>query len=206
MRGRLNLFQAAMLRWRELYPYNAVHVAELPGRLDVAKLTDAIAAHLASLGVTGLVLDARRRRFEYSGGPAHVVVDVIEGGGDSVRVLEKEMERQLNQGFARDGKIDPFRFFALDSGTSFHVGVAYDHIIAGGDSIVALLKGIAVRYAGGAMPALAPPNLYPPTYSRLFLRNLLKATLDSIRCRGCSCARGAHFGRAIGSATAGTTR
>ena len=32
MRGRLNLFQAAMLRWRELYPYNAVHVAELPGR------------------------------------------------------------------------------------------------------------------------------------------------------------------------------
>lgn len=175
MRGRLNLFQAAMLRWRELYPYNAVHVAELPGPLDVARLTEAIAAHLTALGVTGLVLDTARRRFEYAGGPARVVVDVLRGNGDAVGVLEQEMERQLNLPFAHDGPLDPFRFFALDAGASFHLGVAYDHVIAGGDSIVALLKGIAVRYAGGAMPALPAPDLYPPTYLRLFGRNLVRA-------------------------------
>ena len=35
MRGRLNLFQVAMLRWREFHPYNAVHVVELAQPLDV---------------------------------------------------------------------------------------------------------------------------------------------------------------------------
>lgn len=175
MRGRLNLFQAAMLRWRELYPYNAVHVAELPGPLDIARLTDAIAAHLTALGVTGLVLDAKRRRFEYVGGAARVVVEVLSGGPDPIPVLEREMERQLNTAFAHDGAFDPFRFFALDAGGSFHLGVAYDHVIAGGDSIVALLKGIAMRYAGGAMPALPAPDLYPPTYFRLFGRNVVRA-------------------------------
>ena len=30
LRGRLNLFQTAMLRWRELHPYNAVHVVRVP--------------------------------------------------------------------------------------------------------------------------------------------------------------------------------
>jgi hypothetical protein len=174
MRGRLNLFQAAMLRWRELYPYNAVHVAELPGPLDVAKLTEATATHLAALGITGLTLDAKRRRFDYAGGPARVVIDVLAGGPDPLRVLEQEMERQLNASFASDGRLDPFRFFVLDAGDSFHLGVAYDHVIAGGDSIVALLKGIAVRYAGGATPALPAPDLYPATYGRLFRRNALK--------------------------------
>jgi hypothetical protein len=177
MRGRFNLFQAGMLRWRELYPYNAVHVAELPGPLDVGKLTSAIADHLTALGITGLVLDPVRRRFEYAGGPAQVVVTVISGEGDPVRLLEQEMERQLNLPFAHDGKLDPFRFFVLAAEASFHLGVAYDHVIAGGDSIVALLKGIAVRYAGTPVPALPPPDLYPPTYRRLFLRNLIKAHL-----------------------------
>ena len=163
-----------MLRWRELYPYNAVHVAELPGPLDVAKLTDAIASHLTALGVTGLVLDSKRRRFEYAGGPARVVVEVLAGGPDPIRVLEEEMERQLNTAFAADGAIDPFRFFTLDAGASFHLGVAYDHVIAGGDSVVALLKGIAVRYAGHALPALPAPDLYPATYGRLFRRNAVK--------------------------------
>ena len=29
MKGRLNLFQAAILRWRALHPYNAVHVVRV---------------------------------------------------------------------------------------------------------------------------------------------------------------------------------
>ena len=93
-------------------------------------------------------------------------------------MLEQEIERQLNMAFAaRRPASSRSASSRSRRATSFHLGVAYDHVIAGGDSIVALLKGIAVRYAGGALPSLPPPDLYPPTYSRLFLRNLVKAHL-----------------------------
>ena len=174
MRGRLNLFQASMLRWRELYPYIAVHVAELPGPLDAARLEREIAAYLTALGVTGFSLDAARRRFDYAGGPAAVTVEVLAGGGAPLQVIEREMERQLNVPFPFEGSFNPFRFFAIDAGGSFHLGVAYDHVVAGGDSIVRLLKGIASRYAGIPEVPFAAPRLYPPTYGRLFRRNALK--------------------------------
>ncbi len=148
MRGRLNLFQAAMLRWRELYPYNAVHVAEFAGPLDRARLSDAIGAHLTTMGVGGLTLDAPARRYDYAGGAVQPSLAVLPAGDDAARVVEDEMQRQLNLPFPRDGAYDPFRFFAVDAGATFHLGVAYDHFIAGGDSIVALLKGIACRYLG----------------------------------------------------------
>ena len=38
--------------------------------------------------------------------------------------------------FPVDGTFDPFRFFALPTPTSFHLGIAYDHFVAGGDSMV----------------------------------------------------------------------
>ncbi|MCC7326232.1 MAG: hypothetical protein IT521_05450 [Burkholderiales bacterium] len=173
MRGRLNLFQAAMLRWRELYPYNAVHVAELPGVLDADRLEQAISEQLAALGVTGLVLDARARRFEYGGGAVKVAVQVLPGSGEALRIIEDEMERQLNLPFAADGAYEPFRFFAAAAGERFHLGVAYDHFIAGGDSIVSLLKAIAARYEGGVPAASEAVELYPATYGRLFTRNAL---------------------------------
>ena len=177
MRGRLNLFQAAMLRWRELAPYNAVHVAELAGPLDPARLTAAVGAHLAALGVTGFVLDAERRRYDYGGGPQAADMPVLAGGDDPARVLEQEMERQLNLPFPAAGAYVPFRFFAVDAGATFHLGVAYDHFIAGGDSIVALVKGIACRYEGTGAAGFAAPELYPPAYARLFFRNAGKAYL-----------------------------
>jgi hypothetical protein len=170
MRGRLNLFQAAMLRWRELYPYNAVHVAELPGPLDVDRLERAIAHHLESLGLTGLTLDAAGCRYDFAGGPATVRLAVIEGGGDPAGVLNAAIERELNVPFPPRGPLDPFRFFAVRAGDGFHLGIAYDHFVAGGDSIVTLLKGMAGRYAGN-VPAAAPLDVHPPAYARLFLRN-----------------------------------
>ena len=176
MKGRLNLFQAAMLRWRGMYPYNAVHVAELPGELDAARLSAAIDAHLTALGIGRLTLDAPRRRYEYAAGPVHVALPVLEANGHVLPVLEHEMERHINEPFgpaAGESSFEPLRFFAVRNGGSFHVGVSYDHFIAGGDSMVTLLQGIAARY-DGTYPADEPaPGLYPRAYARLFARNAL---------------------------------
>jgi len=176
MKGRLNLFQAAMLRWRGMYPYNAVHVAELPGTLDEARLSAAIDAHLTELGIARLTLDAKRRRYEYAGGPAHLPLAVHDAHGNALAVLEREMERHINEPFgpaAGESSFEPLRFFAVRNGGSFHVGVSYDHFIAGGDSMVTLLQGIAARY-DGTYPAGEPaPDLYPRAYARLFARNAL---------------------------------
>ena len=170
MKGKLNLFQATMLRWRELHPYSAVHVVHVAQRLDAQRLESEISRHLEELGLTGLHLD-RRRRYEWAGGPAATRLLVLAGGADPVAVVCGEIERQLNIAFAADGHIDPFRFFAVDDGSSFHLGVAYDHFVAAGDSMVLLLRGIVGRYSGeNGPPASSAPRLSAPTYFRLFMR------------------------------------
>lgn len=173
MRGRLNLFQAAMLRWRAAYPYNAVHVAELPAPFDAGRLSRAIDEHLTELGIGTLVLDERARRFEYVDGPVHAPLPVLAASGDALAVLEREMERQLNEPFGGARSFQPLRFFAVANGGSFHLGVAYDHFIAGGDSMVALLKGVAARYAGTLPAGGTRPSRYPPGYAKLFAKNAL---------------------------------
>ena len=165
MRGRLNLFQAAMLRWRELHPYNAVHVAELPQPFDATRLADAIASHLTEQGLTGLTLDVTARQFEYRGGPAQLELTVLPLSPDPDVALDVEMARQLNRPFPVDGAFDPFRFFALPTASTFHLGIAYDHFVAGGDSIVVLLKGIAARYAGTLPASFGGTGADSPTFA-----------------------------------------
>jgi hypothetical protein len=182
MKGRLNVFQASMLRWRDSHPYNAVHAIRIEETLDPLRLQAVIDAHLVALGLTGLVLDNERARYQYTGGQAATQLRVMSGGSDPRRVVCAEIERQLNLPFARDGRLDPFRFFAVDAGGSFHLGVAYDHFIAGGDSIVILLKGLFDRYVGAPTHAVATPalELYPSTFRRLVLRHpwrVLRGTL-----------------------------
>ena len=178
MKGRLNLFQAAMLRWRASYPYNAVHVVELPGALDPQRLSAAIDGYLTEAGIGKLAIDAERRRYEYVEGPVHAALPVLQANGDTLAVLEREMERLLNEGFGGGEPFEPLRFFAVEdraaSGASFHLGVAYDHIIAGGDSVVALLKAIAARYDGSLPADHRAPETYPRTYAALFAKNALK--------------------------------
>src|SRR5208283_1586643 len=153
MQGKLNLFQATMLRWRELHPYNAVHVVVVEQALQPARLSACIASVLETAGLTGLILSRRRARFVYRGGPAAVSVFVLSSADDARRVVEQETERALNEPFAPDGAIAPFRFFAVDAGGSFHLGLAYDHFIAGGDSITLLLGRIVAIYATGSEEA-----------------------------------------------------
>ncbi len=190
MKGKLNLFQATMLRWRELHPYNAVHVVRVDAPLDGDRLRADIEHELADQGLTGYVLDVAHRRYEYKGGAACAGLRLVASGADARATLEAEIEREINTPFPRDGRLDPFRFFAIAAGASFHLGFAYDHVVAGGDSIVELLKRIVERHCGNGPAPAAPPDRYPPTYGRLFrrqaafvLRGLpsLRRTADSLR-------------------------
>ncbi len=177
MKGRLNLFQESMLRWRDLHPYTAIHVGRVDRPLDAARLEAIIAHQLGALGLTGFSLDVTRRRFEYAGGPAEIALAVHAGGSQPGEVLAAVIERELNLPFAREGRLEPFRFFCIDSGPWFHLGLAYDHVISGGDSIVILLEGIVSRYLGDKPEAPPSRHLerYPETYGRLLLRQAAPA-------------------------------
>jgi len=193
VKGRLNLFQAAMLRWRELHPYNAVHVVRIERPLDRPRLAAIVDRHLQALGLTGYVLDAKRGRYAWTGGPAETELTVQPGGALPMQVLGRAIEQALNTRFERDGRLNPFRYFCIDNGTWFHLGVAYDHIIAGGDSIAVLLEGLVARYCGAGDETPPPPPLdrYPPTYRRLFLRHawLLVRGIPRLRELAASCRR-----------------
>lgn len=181
MRGRLNTFQKTMLHWREIYPYNGVHAVRISRALAYHRLEESIKGRLEYYGLTGLVLDKRHRRFDYAGGPASVEVKVLRGDQDPQSNLCSEIEKQINTPFAQEGSTNPFRFFAVEDGDAFYLGLVYDHFIAGGESIVSLLKSIVDLYTGTAVEApVSPPCLYPETFSKLFIRypaQMLRAIL-----------------------------
>ena len=112
-----------MLRWRALHPYNAVHVLRIGAPLDVPRLSAAIGRVLEGEGLSGLALDAAHGRYEYAGGAATVALEVLPAGGDALHAAEEAIERELNAPFPPDGAIDPFRFFAIDAGETFLLGV-----------------------------------------------------------------------------------
>ena len=172
MRGRLNLFQASMLRWRELHPYCASHVVAVEAALDEDRLRATIAGVLEDCGLTGLAIDADRRRFTFEGGKPTVDLRVVDGDGAAFERAAREIETTINVPFPRSGRFDPFRFFAVRDGGRFLVGLTYDHFIAGGDSIVVLLTDVADRYAVAPPHALARLERYPSTYARLFAKHL----------------------------------
>ncbi|HJU24461.1 MAG TPA: hypothetical protein VJ891_18315 [Casimicrobiaceae bacterium] len=171
--GRLNLFQATMLDWRDLHPYNAVHAVRVMRSLDAGALAEAIEWQLSNAGLTGLELDRRRCRYGWQGGPAHIALESVDAGVEWRTALANAFERHLNLPFPRNGSLDPFRFFAMRVDEGFVLGIAYDHFIAGGDSIIALLDAIVARYRGDA-PGTPALSLYPKRHARLFVRHPLR--------------------------------
>ena len=101
-------------------------------------------------GFTGLALDRAQGRYAWRGGAATGVARNVmdRRAADWQAALAQVFERHLNEPFAQDGPSIPSAFSSIDGGRAFFLGIAYDHFIAGGDSIVVLLNAIADRYAG----------------------------------------------------------
>jgi hypothetical protein len=97
-------------------------------------------------------------------------LETVTTAPDWTTALTRAFERHLNTPFVRDGPMNPFRFFVMPVDAGFFLGVAYDHFVAGGDSIIVLLNAIVARYAGNPCSD-SPLHLYPRTHARLFLRH-----------------------------------
>lgn len=161
MKGRLNIAQRTVLVWNDLYPYNAIHVVRIPQPLDLVRLKDIITRYLEGYGLTSLAIDRRKKRFHFDGGPANIEIKATERTPDSIQTLSSEVEEQLNTPFAKNTKFNPFRFFTVNEGNSFYLGLVYFHLISGGDSIIFLLKNIVNTYLDKNAPMpLQPLNLY----------------------------------------------
>ena len=172
--GRFNVFQRMMLRWRELHPYNPVHVVHVPQALDTERLRACIAERVEALGLTGLVVDTTRGRFRYEGGPAQTELQVHEARGAPLAALSRAIEREFNRPFSAATQEDPFRLLVIDEGSAFYLALAYDHFVASGDSIARLLTGIALSYIRDEVTTeSATVERYPATYRSVFMRHPL---------------------------------
>jgi hypothetical protein len=86
--------------------------------------------------------------------------------------LSRAIELEFNRPFDAAASENPFRFFVIDGGGSFHLALAYDHFVASGDSVARLLTGIALAYLDRPAPALPwQVERYPDTYRSVFLRH-----------------------------------
>ena len=108
-------------------------------------------------------------------------------GWRSVRSAGDQIRASINRPFPASGAYDPFRFFAIADNDRCLLGVVYDHLVAGGDSIAVLVTDIAARYVA------AHPGEVPSRTSRC-------PGIPAVRC---SCDGRARCWRAAGAAPAG---
>jgi hypothetical protein len=146
MAGRFNSVQRTMLLWDESHPYNAVHVVKVAAVQDPERLQRIAGRVLEERGLTGLWIDAGGRRFEYRGGPASAEMKVVVPGDDPQESLRSEIERQINTGFSRASHFTPFRFFVLQDGGAFWMGVVYLHAVADAESMARLVRELVEEY------------------------------------------------------------
>ncbi len=173
MQGKLNTFQRTILLWNGMHPYNAVHVVRIPQTLDIKRLKKIINNHTEHHGLSGLVVDNKKKRFHYYGNSENIEIKIIGEKKNVLATLWAEIQEQLNTPFNGDTKINPFRFFTLKEEASFYLGLVYFHLIAGADSIVYLLKNIVNCYMDdNASRRYLPLNPYPATYRFVLPKNL----------------------------------
>ena len=140
--GKLNEFQRTMLQWSGLHPYNAVHVARVTAPISPERFARATSHVLAEAGLTNYAVREKGGAYRYEGGAVEVVPLVLEGGDDPVAVAHREMERQLNEPFPREGLFQPFRWFLVRGAGESFVGLSYFHVVADAESIGRLLREV----------------------------------------------------------------
>ena len=166
MRGKLNLFQATMLRWRELHPYSAVHAVHVAAPLDAARLRSGDRA--ANSRRADSPISRWMPRTTATTMPAAHAHGRAAGAGRRRRSAARPARRNRApaepavSGRRRARSVPVLR--GRRTTTSFDLALAYDHFIAGGDSIVLLLQAIVARYEGAAT-APAPPQPVPGAVS-----------------------------------------
>jgi hypothetical protein len=141
-----------MLAWDSLHPYNAVHVARVPGTPDVERLRTAIDIAIKQRSIAQIAID--RGRGEYScrargPTPEIVILDCSKGVRESIA---EEIGRQLNTPFDLSGTFSPFRFFVAPGDGFFHLGLSYFHAVADAESIVRLMKDAVENFTGERRP------------------------------------------------------
>lgn len=174
MRGRMNSMQKSMMQWNKLHPYSAVHVVQLRGTLDTARLQACINDTLTKRGLTRLRLDGRRFQFQYECSPANCPIQILSAKKESAGALAAEIERHLNLPFDLSQAFSPFRFLIAPAEDSFFLGIVYFHPAADAESVMWLLKDIAFCYrernAGSLQTSL---ELYPDSRAHLLRRHPL---------------------------------
>ena len=199
MKGRLNLFQASMLRWRELHPYNAVHVVRIERPLDAARLTAIIDA--AARRARPHRSRARRRtpalRIHRRAGAGHACRPCRRRPADRRAATRRSSASSTCPSRAM-AALNPFRFFCIDNGQWFHLGLAYDHV----DRRRRLDRGPARRASSPAIPATGPKRRPPRPFDR-YPATYRTAVLPPSRA---PCCAGCRFLRAIAASCRRTVR
>ena len=171
MRGRLNAIQKSMLGWNEMHPYSAVHVAQVRGPLDEARLRSVIGAVLHQGGLSCLVLNGDRYSYQCDKGPVLCELQTLPGGEGAWNVLLAEIQRQLNLRFDHTQPFSPFRFLVVPAPDSFFLGVVYFHPAADAESVAWLLKDlVSVYLEGKPLDQERGLELYPDSKAHLLDR------------------------------------
>jgi hypothetical protein len=169
MQGKFNSFQKTMLQWDEMHPYNAVHVARIPGALHAEKLQHSLSVGLEQSGLGRLALDRKTCSYTYQPGPPLCELRIISGDRGAEPALREEVEWQINTPFVPGTGFTPFRFFALATTDSFFLGLVYFHAVADAESIVVLFRHLVQCHVKQGQPAVLTLDRYPDRRP-LFLR------------------------------------
>ncbi len=176
---RLNIFQRAALSWDRMLPYNAAHVVRAGGALDIQRLHTSIHTCLDRYGLGSLRLDEKTSRFGYETLSERPPVEVLPPSDNVLGSLKNRLELELNRPFTLLPPSLPIRFFVVQDGENFYLGLVYFHVIADASSIIFLLNDILRCYESGLAPNPHPGRLYPQ--ARLGTVSLIRGFFDWLR-------------------------
>lgn len=140
-----NAFQGLMRRWTSLGPYNALHLLQVEGRVELDRWRDAVATAIRPLGIE----------------PPTSIVTTYDD-------LTQGITIELNKPF--EAADQPLRFFVIQvRDGDYYFGVSFDHWIADSHSIRLLMQHIFSNFKGqGATSELPAIRLNTTSFEELF--------------------------------------